>query len=241
MGKKTLPITNILLSIFAIISFLIIIFIKLLDYYLFPNPLSFINTNGFNDSFVNLAYGYISGLFLYLLTTVFANYIKGKNVRNSIQPDINMIIKEHYIILKYFKVKYKITNKDESLLYSDFNNIKTFSNEKMNFRYWFNDNKCETTITGEYSEIEYFKLIKNETIKIIDNIFMIPFSVFIDDKLILILRNLKNCQLFKDAEGLISFEIQNFDKHFHEYCNLIQQLRQYSTINIVIDGELSNS
>ena len=239
--KKILSITNILLWIFTIISTVVIVLIKIFKCYIFHNPCPSMDVDGINDVFVNLAYGYFSGIFIYLLTTVLTNYIKGNQARKSIQPDLNLIVKEFYTILYYYKIKNNISNGINDFTENDFISIKTFSKDKMNFKYCQVKNEKDTTSLGEYTEIEYFKFIKNETIKIIDNIFMIPFSVFIDDNLILTLRNLKNCQLFKDADGLIVFEIQNFYKHIFEFYLLIKKLKEYSTDFKEINGEIVNS
>ncbi|MBM2816347.1 MAG: hypothetical protein HW421_3109 [Ignavibacteria bacterium] len=239
--KKILSHTNILLWIFTIISIVVIVLIRIFKCYIIHNPCSSMDVDGINDVFVNLAYGYLSGILIYLLTTILTNYIKGIQARKSIQPDINLIVKEFYIILYYFKTKCNSNKEINNLNEDDFKTFKTFSNDKMNFKYWLLENDKITTSSGEYTEIDYFKFIKNETIKIIDNIFMIPFSVFIDDNLILTLRNLKNCQLFRDADGLIVFEIQNFYKHIFEFYIIIKKLKEYSTDFKEICGEITSS
>jgi hypothetical protein len=47
--------------------------------------------------------------------------------------------------------------------------------------------------------------------------------------------------LFRDADGLIVFEIQNFYKHIFEFYIIIKKLKEYSTDFKEIGGEVRSS
>jgi hypothetical protein len=188
--------------------------------------------NGLNQTLLNLSYSYIAGVIMFILISYIPDLGKKRRINATIKPDLELLLNEMYVFLFYLNNKY-IKGKDiNKLMLNDFKKIDNFSLYKMDFRFSYIKTP-DTTHSLVYDlEIDYFISRRDAIIYLIDGIFIIPSAVYLDDSLIIHLRNLRNCSLFKFAEYKHSMDVLNFDNQLFQFYNLYKLIRDNTKISI---------
>lgn len=176
--------------------------------------------NGLNQGLLNLSYSYVAGVIMYLLISYIPELHKKRQIDSMVKPDLELLINEMNVFLFYINSKYIGVQDLNDLKLSDFENMKKFSSEKMDFRYTYTSQPNNTISTGDVTELEYFLVRRDAIIDLINDVFLIPSAAYLDKKLIVCLRNLKNCSLFKFAEYKGTFDVDNFSGQMFEFYKL---------------------
>lgn len=184
-----------------------------------------------NNVILSLSYSYAAGLIVFLLVSYIPEQLKKHKTEKSIKPDLELLLNEMYIFFEYLNWKYINSENIDSLTKSDFSKLKKFSNEKMNFRYK-KATEINNTIFEDDTEFNYFIIRRKEIINLIVDIFLIPSSIFLDYHLIINLRNLKNCSLFKFVELKNIIDVQNFGNQIHQFYELYTEIKKFSKIDV---------
>jgi hypothetical protein len=188
--------------------------------------------SGLNQTLLNLSYSYVAGVIMYLLISYIPDLGKNKRITATVKPDLELLLNEMYIFLFYLNNKY-IKSKDfNNLKLSDFKKIDNFSLDKMDFRFSYTKTPNITHSLAYDMEIDYFITRRDAIISLIDGIFIIPSAVYLDDNLIIHLRNLRNCSLFKFAEYKHSIDVENFDNQLFQFYNLYKLIQDNTKINV---------
>jgi len=185
-----------------------------------------------NSVLLNLSYSYVAGVIIYLLIDFFPEKKKKRKIEKVISPDLKLVVDEMYIFIHYLNWKYLNKENINDLKKEDFSVLSKFSLDKMNFSYKKPTKEITMHSTSALTEHEYFLIRKKYIIELINEIFIIPNSVYLEDDLILSLRNLKNCILFKFAEYKTVIPSQNFDEQMFEFYSLFDSIKKLAKVDV---------
>lgn len=217
---------KIILIILTLISIFIVLQIGLEIIPLFDSKMEQNRIEKINNVLLSLSLSYIAGIILYLLINFFPERRKRISNLSMIQKRLDNLLNESFIFIAYLSKKNYASDDILSLKLENFSNIHFLTNNKMNFRYFI---EKDSNFTGEFTEITYFKMIKDKSIKTIDDFYRIPSSIYMNNELIELLSELRDCDIFQniDVSGLL-IPIQNFDLQIFNYYNILLNLKNYS-------------
>lgn len=232
-----------LFYITSIVACLIVFQLGLKLIPLFKSSFSVETTNNLNMVLLSLALSYIAGFIIYLFINYFPEKSKQRSFMKMINPRIDIIVNDSFVYIAYLAKLYKNSDNYLSLGLHDFSNIQYLKNNKMGFSYRISNIENQTHSTGEFTEFAYYELIREYSIKTIDDFFKLPPSLYMPDDLIVILSKIRDCGLFQhpDAKS-IPIPIQNFDRQLFEYYGALLKLMKYSSsFNVITDSSINYS
>lgn len=234
---KTNPIT-VLLMFFNVFSFIFILQIMFGIIPLFSTNTSENNVKNINSFVLAVSYSTLPATIFYLFTVTYPNFIKKKEAFKVIQPRLETIVNALHHSVKYllFKRLNIFTDSiNKKLLLSDFDNIQSLNSEKMdmNYRILGKHGGWIPFGSGEITEIQHFERERNLIKTKIDEIFSTPSIKYVDDELIVLLTQLKDCWFYAGVDAHLQYgdrvSVQNFNTGVHDYYQLYIKLSQHLT------------
>lgn len=214
-----------ILLIISLLSLLIAIFCK---YPLIPNCNQIQNENilVFNDIVYTISIGiFTSGIFYYI-NIFWPNYLFSKKANNLFKKELEEIFVEMSKGIEYLKYK---SNSDQKkvLELSDFIDfIPSQLDIKVFFKLVYSKNNSEEFERIPLTEIQLFYEEREKVLELINRIFISPYSLKLNEDLLLILTEIKNSNFYRQVKDYNSIYHNNFGTPFPNY-----EFSQYSYLH----------
>ena len=228
-----------ILILLNILSVFFVLQIKLKLIPLFQTNSSTYLIKNINDLIVNLSVGMILSTLFFIIVVLLPELIKRKSTLKIIQARLDTIGNELNHSMFYFTHK-RMSMKIDSLKKlqkNDFKKISGLSRKRMNFKYTIlgTHGHWIPFSSGEYTELDFFINQKKIIIKKIDEIFSLPTITQVDDELIEILAELRDCHFYGTIRAYERFgekvSDENFNQGIYEYYRILKKLKKYCTIH----------
>ena len=188
-----------------------------------------------NDLISNVALGILESSLFYLIVVYYPELLKKKSTLKVIQPRLNTIVNQLNQAIHYLHSNRINTKKDVLvLLKEDFSSVDKLGNHKMNFQYKILNIKGEWVpfSSGDQTELQFFTSEKALITRIIDEIFNLPTITALDDSLIEILAELRDCLFYSGVKSFNTYNnfnltIVDFDKDVYIYYQLFLRLKKH--------------
>lgn len=202
--------------------------------------------NGLNELIIVLSSGFLISTFFFLIVVYFPQKSIQKSTLRIITPRLNTInnaLAKSIFYLGNSRIP-NFENNDVILKYSEINLIDTLDNRLMNFRYEILGNRGEWIpfFTGNQTEMEHFESEQDLVRSIIDEIFDLPYSIYLDKNLLDALSELRNCGLYRSGMAYKKFKhiikgkkisSDNFKDDFYQYYTLFYKLNKFKKATLI--------